>query len=42
MIDLENAFSTIPENPMMDKQGILMQMVATLIVLVVKGTQKSK
>lgn len=27
MIDLENGFKTIPENPMMDKQGILMQMV---------------
>lgn len=27
MIDLETGFSTIPENPVMDKQGILMQMV---------------
>lgn len=27
MIDLENGFRTIPDNPMMDKQGILMQMV---------------
>ncbi len=27
MLGLENGFKTIPENPMMDKQGLLMQMV---------------